>query len=128
MRLSKKQAADLAAHKKALHSDRELLETVFDVFWYRLEQAAKEVNAIIALHSANVRKASAFVTEVAADLRDAYDEKSERWQETEAGQAALEMGEAWENVDLDEIEPVQVLLPDRPVWNESLNLPEESDQ
>lgn len=42
-----------------------------------------------------------FVENLAAEFRDEYDNKSERWQEGERGEAASTFVEAWEEVSLD---------------------------
>jgi chromosome segregation ATPase len=46
----------------------------------------------------------AAVQDVASGLRDAYDAKSEKWQESDAGTEALALVEAWEGFDIESVD------------------------
>jgi arginyl-tRNA synthetase len=55
------------------------------------------------------------VEEIASDLRGKWDNKSEKWQESDKGQSAATFVEEWENVSLDEFEvdePDEINEPD----------------
>ena len=129
MKLTKTESAALAEHALQLRLDREGIDRSFKELVHILTTVTEGINAEIDAHNDRILQAQAFVDVVSARLRDIYDEKSERWQESEAGAAALEMVEAWEHADLDALDMVVVLAPDAPneSYNESLNLPEEPD-
>lgn len=127
-RLSKAQRTELANYQRALRHEREQIATEFARAMDTIREAIGDLNeSCIAVHNETVEKASAFVESVAEEFRDQYDERSERWQESEAGQAALAFVEEWENADVETVESVRFATPDNPFFNESLNLPEESE-
>ena len=59
------------------------------------EEAVNDYNGALA-------DANTFVEGLASDFRSQFDDKSERWQEGERGEAASTFVEAWEGVSLDE--------------------------
>ena len=128
-KLTKEQRKQLDHFQSALAAERRRIQEKFDDLMESIRADIRTANARSADYNALVKQAQAFVTEIAEDHRDAYDEKSERWQEGDAGQAALAFVEAWENVDLDEIEPIQILMPDPPSFGEAAlkDLPEEAE-
>ncbi len=126
-RLSKTDRARLQ-ELQALLRDRRMDVTLrYKVFVAQIEGIVGELNAVVDRYNSAARQAQAFVTEHAEDWRDDYEEKSDRWKESDAGQAAEGFIEEWERVDLDDVNPVQVLLPDPPALGKPLDLPEESD-
>lgn len=126
-RLSKKEVDRLGELRKTLRNDRELLTVSYDVRIAEMLAAVDGYNKLVAEHNERLVYARTFVTEIASRFRDDYDERSERWQESEAGQNASAFVEDWENAQLDDVEPMRLLIPDAPEFEESLNLPEESD-
>lgn len=128
MRLTKAQAAKLAEHQRVLRADRELLEARFIDLLAKIGAARQEFNLTVRDHNVHVAAARAFVTATAEALRDDLDSRSDRWRESEAGQAAEDMVQEWEDAALHDVEPVQVLEPDRPFYEEGLNLPEDDGQ
>lgn len=127
MKISKRQAAQLAEHAKTLRAQREALDDAFVELCRRLREHTDKYNAIVEAHNHSVAEARHFVGEIAETLRDEWDGKSEGWQESDRGRQAEAMVEAWECSDLNDVEPVAVLMPDRPHFEESLNLPESEE-
>jgi hypothetical protein len=127
-RLSKRQAAELADYSRALRIER---ANIADEFARVMDVIRDEIGNLnecfIAPHNETIQKAAAFVESVAEEFRDVYDERSERWQESEAGQQALAFVEEWENARLEEVDSCRFLTPDGPYFEESLNLPERSE-
>jgi len=125
MKISRADAKELATFQQLLRDGRTRINMEFDLLINELTSALALVNAAIEAHNVRVQDAAAFVNRVADGLRDEYDEKSERWQESDAGQQALAMVEAWEEADLNNVPLVAVLEPDTPDvgCDETLALP-----
>lgn len=126
-RLTKAQRRELGGHRAALLADRKAVMAAFETMLGVMSDAVHHVNKLIAEHNGRVLAAQAFVDDVAEEFRDAYDERSERWQDSDAGQSAFQFVEEWASTALDALPEVVVLAPDIPAFNESLNLPEESE-
>ena len=60
-----------------------------------------EANGALTLYNEKLEVARDFIGDVAERLRGEYDDKSERWQESDGGVAADEMASAWEGLDFD---------------------------
>jgi hypothetical protein len=99
--------------------------------------ALDRLNRTVAAYNGTVTDGRAAVKAVADRLRDEWDEKSEKWQEGEAGQAAESFVTEWEEA-MDATDTLAlVVLPDILVsdivdgkWAHEIlgELPEESDQ
>jgi hypothetical protein len=61
-------------------------------------------NEAIGEYNEVVRKAVEFCEVIAADNRNEFDDKSERWQDSDAGMEAASWIDQWEQNDLEEIE------------------------
>lgn len=112
MKVTKQEQKEHAQLKEALstHSKRVALE--FDALLTTLTESTKSVNAAIKARNEVAKRVVAFAEQVAERLRDEFDEKSERWQESDAGQEALSLVEQWENINVDEIEEVKIVTPE----------------
>jgi hypothetical protein len=64
-------------------------------------------NALSALNDA-IQKAEDFKAEVVGAMDEYLSERSEKWTESEAGQAYSEWKDAWESFELEQAEPVEV--------------------
>jgi len=51
-----------------------------------------------------LKEAKTFCEEVGDKFRETYDGKSEKWQESDAGSAAVDFVTSWEDVSLDDME------------------------
>jgi hypothetical protein len=125
VRLTKKQVERLGELQDALQYERAAISGEFQRTRVALHAAVQDYNIMVERHNRSLARAREFVETVAAELRDAVDEKSDKWKDSDAGQAAEGMVEEWENARLEDVELLQVLEPDPPHFEESLNLPEE---
>lgn len=117
--LSKAQREEWATRRRHVADNRAAVEAEFATLSAALARIAVGVNEAIGRYNEVVRKAEAFARSVAEEHRETYDERSERWQESDAGQAALSFVEAWEEIDLDVVEPVSIVMPDAPNFGAS---------
>lgn len=111
------------AEKLVRYRFRELLS--------KLEAAPEDLNEAIRLYNAVLAKAQVFSSALAETFRESFDEKSERWQEGEAGQSADSFIQEWEEFKtdaLDEVFIVQPELEEEPCHAKALDsLPSESE-
>ncbi len=107
-----------------------LVEVRFGVLLSVLKEEAEPVNEAIRAYNLTLLKAEAFATALAEDFRSAFDDKSERWQESDAGQEASSFVEEWEGFQgsaLPEIAILEPELEEKPCHADALDsLPTES--
>ena len=86
----------------------------------KLETSVSKFNDLVASESAEVQaelddynelvdSAEEFRTQVVGDMNEHYYDKSDKWQESEKGQAYLEWISDWDNADL---APIEIEFPD----------------
>lgn len=93
------------------------------LLWDKLQFEIEAYNEIVA-------EARGFAEDIANAATEEYDNKSEKWQEGERGQAASEWKDAWENNELDEIEvekPEEITMDDPDHGAKLEQLPEEAE-
>ena len=91
--LSKKQQKQLAELVEELREREQAVNDAFDV----LDSAAADYNA-------STQEVTAFINGVYSDIESHYNGRSERWQESEAGEAYHEWLLAWESAAPEEVE------------------------
>jgi hypothetical protein len=80
--------------------------------WIAFEGAHERLGLAIDEYNGVLGDAVTFRDEIAQKMEDYYEERSEKWQDGDAGQAYTNWMEAWTEVELEELE--QVELPDQP--------------
>jgi hypothetical protein len=113
-KLNKAQLAKWEEFKAAISEERDALETEIDAYnalmaetWERVESALLNLNQKIV-------EAEEWRGEIASEMQDYFDERSERWQEGDAGCAYQDWINEWE-AELSEVEldaPEDVEMPD----------------
>ena len=63
---------------------------------------ASQTDEIVAAYNTTIAECEEFRSNVADRLRDEFDDKSEKWQESDAGSDADEFASTWEDLALDE--------------------------
>lgn len=131
MRISKTTANELRMHRAAVRACVTEIDREIALVPNRLREAVADLNRLLVNYVAAANAANKFVESTGSDLRDDFDNKSDRWKESDAGIAADEMISAWEQgISYDAI-PVMVLEPDFPTPSISVEeldeLPEESE-
>jgi hypothetical protein len=111
-KLSKDERADLADHMETLAKKKEALREAEAKRLAAIEEADAAVSAAITDYNGALSDAKTFVEEVAERLRGEYDEKSEKWQESDRAQEVNEFIEQWENVDMEDVDESETVQPD----------------
>ncbi len=91
------------------------LSEAIDTFNQELVNARTPVEAAVEAYNTLLEEAKGFAFDIANQAENDISEKSEKWQEGERGEAANEWKDAWENIELDEIEiefPEELDVPD----------------
>lgn len=102
-KLDKQDTARKAALVEELGAASGKLEDALSAYNFEVSQAQTRLQGAIDAYNVAVDEARGFAEDVARAAEDAIDNKSEKWQEGEKGQAASEWKDAWENNELDEI-------------------------
>jgi uncharacterized protein YukE len=115
-KLSKVQLTQKEAHQKALEKAHEKLQQAIETFneeraalWAKVDEAKE------ALQTA-VEEANEWLDEMRSDAQSYYDERTEKWQEGDAGQTYQEWIGQFEN-ELEEVnleEPEDIDVPESP--------------
>lgn len=98
-------------------SDLTRLQTLVDT----LTAARLDVEDALARYNLALAEADVFRSEIADQFQNEYDDKSEKWQESDAGSAASDLIDEWSNVDFEMVE-FQLDHPER-----LLDLPTETE-
>jgi hypothetical protein len=101
-KLGKEQIAQRDAIAVKIQEQREAVDTAVVAFNDAMTVARNELQAALDIYNEALTEAKAFAEDVAQNWENDFEEKSERWQEGEKGEAVREMIEAWQSVDLDE--------------------------
>lgn len=126
--LTKQQSSEKAAHVAALSAAAENLEKAVAEFNAVVEAAQEPVTAAVEEYNAALQEAANFVEAMASEIEAEIADKSERWQESEKGQAFDTWQQEWEAVVFDDIQidfPDQLEGPDLSAANALEDLPEE---
>lgn len=112
MRLSKQQERERAALVKRLADAGRLVEVRFAALVSELAELTAPVNEAISAYNLLLLEAAAFAEAIGEDCRAAFDEKSERWQESDRGQEAESFISEWEGFDADALREVAIIEPE----------------
>jgi oligoendopeptidase F len=81
------------------------VETVLDHFNEEISELRDEVTNEITTYNEVLTRARAFADSIANRAEEEFGEKNEKWQEGDTGGEANDWKDAWENIDLDDLEP-----------------------
>lgn len=112
MKLSKAQEKARAELVIELAAAEKLVRYRFAELLSFCRRASDDVNEAIRAYNISLLKAEAFATAIAEDFRSDYEDKSERWQEGEAGQQANDFIEEWEGFEGSKLPEVAILEPE----------------
>src|SRR5215469_7379384 len=107
-KLSKAQAQEWSDLIKKVNEAKDDL----DGAWGRVESAVEDANTEVTKYNDALGAAAAFRDEIVGEMDDYMSERSDKWQEGEAGEAYSAWKDEWEGLDLDEIADIDI--PDQP--------------
>lgn len=68
----------------------------------------ERINSTLITYNDILEDVREFTESVTSRLEDEFGEKSEKWQDSDKGQAAQALSEDWAAIDLEDIEPFQI--------------------
>lgn len=103
-RLSKEEFQQRAALVEKLEAGATALANAVETYNAALEAAKGPLEAALEVYNELLDEARGFAQDVASQADQDISEKSERWQESDKGQAAQEWKGEWEDLSLDDVE------------------------
>jgi len=113
--LSKEQIEQHKDIERRLGEAWERLENAYGDFTSKVAEAYQEFEPETKAYNEVIVEANDFVEEVSGEIRGYIDERTEKWQESERGQAFEEWSSAWEDA-LDEVEIEEPEFPEIPEY------------
>lgn len=115
MKLSKTQNAELEKVRDELTDQHEKLMVNIAETNEKIQDAVNDANekikeiwsdaeSQISAYNEAVQAFNTFAQEVASDLQSDFDDKSDKWQESEKGESAQELINTWEEIQISEYE------------------------
>jgi outer membrane murein-binding lipoprotein Lpp len=131
-KLDKQEIARRAKLQEELVELRGKLEDAVSTYNAAVSELQTPVNEALEKYNAAVEEARGFVFDIANQADSDINEKSEKWQEGDKGQAAMEWKDAWASEEFNEVEiefPDELSLPDEEFDHDGRleNLPEAAD-
>lgn len=112
IRLTKQEQKEQARLAEALREREAEVALQFALLLEALQKAPVPLNNAIRARNLIAKEAAEFVKQVHDRLEEEFEEKSEGWQEGDAGQAARDLIDEWDGVDIDEAGEVQIVEPE----------------
>ena len=112
MNLTKAERAQLAVASMKLRGAALLLREEFLGLRNQLVDLEHTFKLKVDAYNTLLADVDVFAAGVASRLRDAVDDKSERWQESDAGTAARDLADAWADVDFSPVEWAGIMPPE----------------
>lgn len=122
-KLSKPDVAELNEIVEELNSAAEAVSTAIE----QANEKVGEANDAINEYNACLEKATEYRDRIVGQMEDFFSEKSEKWQEGDAGSAYDEWKSEWDNIDFAEVDQIEeVKAPDMDHSGELEALPQEA--
>jgi uncharacterized membrane-anchored protein YhcB (DUF1043 family) len=128
-RLSKKQQRELHVLRANLAASQAIVEAEEEALETHLLEATSLLNGAIRHYNSVLILVRSFVAAFAEEAREEFEDRSERWQESDAGQAAQSFIEEWEQAveSLDDLAEIKIVMPDALAFPDLDDLPEEAE-
>jgi uncharacterized protein YukE len=107
-KLSKTQQNELNAHVTDLATKKQEIDDT----WEKFEQAWRELATAIGEYNTSLAAVTEWRDGIVQEMSDYLGERSEKWQEGDAGQAYQAWMDEWEGLDLEEVDTPD--MPDAP--------------
>lgn len=129
-KLTAAEAKQRDALRDALTDAAELLQAAVAEYNAVMTEHAEKVQAALDAYNQAVSEARYFRDDIVAEREDDYGDKSEKWQESEKGEAVRSWIDEWEGAELDDLEiefPEELDEPDAAHADTLDNLPESAE-
>ena len=103
-KLTKNQIAQHTKLSAELHLAHDELEGAITKYNEKVAAAFAELEPVVAALNAKIFDANTFTKEIHDEQQSFFDEKSEKWQEGDAGSTYTDWMNTWEVSDLEEVE------------------------
>lgn len=113
-----------------LRAHQEAVTQAVHHFNNRLEEENKQILEVLTRYNEVAEEAAEFVSSIAKEAEEAWNEKSETFQESAAGQSIQDFFQEWQDAILGEVEvdlPGALDEPDMPDAENLESLPEEAE-
>lgn len=110
--MKKLSRSDLARRDGYIESLRDLAGKIEDEIRELQENALTKLNTLVDEYNETLAEAGGFVEDLSSQMEDYYADRSEKWQEGDAGSAYSEWKDAFGQFDADAIEPFTFDLSD----------------
>lgn len=121
-RLSKNDATRRVDLEEKLSNAQSDMEEAAEDLRHKIDEMVDAFRAaFIEPYNAILQEACDFCDDIGREFRDQYDEKSERWQDSERGEAASDFTSAWEDASAEMSEEASVTV------ELEINIPAHSD-
>lgn len=127
-KLTKDQAAEKSRLTDEIVGAKAKIEQAMQAYNTSVAALRPPVEEVVTQLNNLLAEAREFCSGIAAKAQDDIDEKSDKWQDSDAGQAAMEWQQGWEGVELDDLDyqwPDELEI-DIPDYDEALEDLEES--
>jgi hypothetical protein len=103
-KLNRRQASERADLVERFAKASGELESAVEEFNDKIGELKAPVEAALATYNEIAVEAAQFAADIASEAETAIDEKSEKWQDGDRGQAAMGWKDEWEALSFDEVE------------------------
>lgn len=102
-KLNKKQIAERDEHAQKLTELKDKLEAAIETYNTEVSKLFAPIEIAAGAYNEAVAEIAEWRDEIVGNWQSEFDDKSERWQEGDNGQAAQELINEWENLSLKEL-------------------------
>ncbi len=128
-RISKSAQADIDKTLDACREAAEELEAAIDAHNAALASIRDRLEAAVSTYNERIADLRSVYEDIASEARSYFEDRSERWQESDAGQTYSEWVDQLENIEMEDVDiemPEELELPDSiPDFSELSWLPPE---
>lgn len=126
VKLSKAEETDKAKLAADTAAARDKLETAVDTYNAGLTALNETLQAAVDEYNSTLEDVASFADGIAADAEAEIEDRSERWQEGDAGQAAKQFAEVWREL-ANKAEAIEIDMPGELEQPDGGDLPGELD-
>lgn len=128
----KKLSADQEGKREAFANDLDKLFDELKEAHGKFEDVVSEYNIAVTAINEKISDIKEFVTEITTDIQQFIDDKSEKWQEGDAGESYGNWRDAWEELETEEVQGIDMptdpeMMPEYNIAGALRDLPSEPE-